>query len=137
MKVLLLGPTGNLGSRLLPALLSHGHTVIVFVRSESKLRSLVPSSVLSSTTIVTGDATDTAAIRDALVTHKCNALVNAAGLAAVFPWQAPKMQGIVRAVVTAGVEASKTLRWGIRVWVLGGLGAMDYPDGREGVKLVK
>ena len=46
------------------------------------------------------------------------------------------MQGIVRAVVTAGVEASKTLGWGIRVWVLGGLGAMDYPEG-NGVKLVK
>lgn len=136
MKVLLLGATGNLGSRLLPALLSHNHTVIVYVRSESKLRSLIPSSVLSSTTIVTGDATDAAALTNALVTHRCNALVNAAGLAAIFPWQAPTMQGIERAVVTAGVNGSKTLGWGIRMWVLGGVGVMDYPGG-EGVKMVK
>lgn len=136
MKVLLLGATGNLGSRLLPALLAHGHTVIVVVRSESKLRSLVHSSVLSSATIVTGDATDAAALTNALVTHKCNALVNAAGMTAVFSWQAPKMQGIEQAVVTAGVDASKTLGWAIRMWVLGGLGVMDYPGG-EGVKIVR
>ena len=46
------------------------------------------------------------------------------------------MQGIEQAVVTAGVDASKTLGWDIRMWVLGGLGVMDHP-GQEGVKIVK
>ncbi|KAL8668972.1 MAG: hypothetical protein Q9168_006417 [Polycauliona sp. 1 TL-2023] len=134
MKVLLLGATGNIGSRLIPALLAHNHSVVVYVRSESKLKNLVDSAALSKCTIVTGDATNTRAIEEAILTHQCNALVNGAGLAAVFPWQAPQMQGIVQAVATAAVEASKKLGYPIRCWFLGGLTALDFP-GRERTKI--
>ncbi|KAI4094678.1 MAG: hypothetical protein L6R37_007192 [Teloschistes peruensis] len=107
MRVLLLGATGNLGSRILPALLAHNHTVVVFIRSESKLRNLVHSSAVDKCTIVTGNATDAIAIEAALVDNRCNALVNSAGLAAIFPWQDPQMQEIEKAVTTAAVGASK------------------------------
>lgn len=134
MKVLLLGATGNLGSRLIPALLAHNHSVVIFVRSESKLKNLVDSAALSRCAIVTGDATDTKAIEEAILTHKCDALVNSAGMAAPTSWQAPKMQVIVNAVATAGVEASKKLGYPIRCWFLGGMTVLDYP-GKNGTKM--
>ncbi|KAL8942517.1 MAG: hypothetical protein Q9216_001618 [Gyalolechia sp. 2 TL-2023] len=109
MKVLLLGATGNLGSRLIPALLAHGHNVVIYVRSESKLKNLVDSVALSKCAIVSGDATDTRAIEKAILTHQCDALISSAGMAAPTSWQAPKMQAIVQAVATAAVEASKKL----------------------------
>ena len=135
MKVLLLGATGNVGSRVLPALLAHNHEVVVYVRSEPKLRELVPAPVLSKTTaIVCGDAEDSTSIRDALVSNRCNAIVNTAGLAAVFPWQAPRMQGIIHAVTKAGVEASEIMGYSLRCWFLGGMTVLDLP-GRQGTRI--
>ena len=64
MKVLLLGATKNLGSRLIPALQAHGHDVVVFVRSEAKLKQMVPFSILSRVAIATGDASDPHAVRN-------------------------------------------------------------------------
>jgi len=58
MRVLLLGATGNLGSRVVPALLVHRHAVVVYVRSISKLHHLLPSSIITKITVVSGDATD-------------------------------------------------------------------------------
>lgn len=136
MKVLLLGATGNLGSRLLPALQAHGHQVAVFIRSESKLKELVPSSVFSNCTVVTGSASDANAVREALVRNRCDGLVNSAGRANIFPWQAPRMQDIIQAVVTGAVEASKELGKPVRAWFLGGMSALDYP-GLGGTKIVR
>ncbi len=124
MKVLLLGATGTLGSRITPALLSHQHQVVVFVRSENKLKETLPPSILSKVAVVTGDATDSNAILETLVNHDCDAFVNSAGQSNVFPWQAPRMQEIINAVATAGVEASKKLNHPMRGWFLGGLTAM-------------
>lgn len=135
MKVLLLGATGNLGSRLLPALLAHNHKVVACVRSEAKLKDLFGPDIPSTVTFVT-DGKNAANIRDALVQHKCDAVVNTAGLGSVFPWQAPRMQDIVAAVATAAVEASVLLGRPIRSWFLGGMSALDYP-GMGGVKLMR
>jgi len=128
MKVLLLGATGNVGSRLIPALQAHGHDVVVFVRSETKLKQLIPSSIVSKLTIATGSATDSNAVREALVSNRCDALVNSAGLASMFPWQDPRMQDIIQAVTTAAVEASKDMGRPIRAWFLGGMAALDIRD---------
>jgi nucleoside-diphosphate-sugar epimerase len=136
MKVLLLGATGNLGSRLLPALQAHGHKVVVFVRSESKLKQLVPSSVVSKATIATGNASNSNTVREALVNNRCDALVNSAGQASIFPWQDPRMQDIIQAVTTAAVEASKEMGRPIRAWFLGGMTALDYP-GFGGIRLAR
>lgn len=134
MKVLLLGPTGNMGSRLLPALLAHGHQVVVFVRSESKLKDLFGTVIISKCTIVTGTATDTNAVEKALIDNKCDGLVNSAGLAAIFPWQNPQLQEIEEAIATAAVNAGRKLGHPLRCWFMGGLTVLDYP-GMEGVKL--
>ncbi|KAL6720603.1 hypothetical protein ACLMJK_002527 [Lecanora helva] len=119
MKVLLLGATGNVGSRLAPALLAHKHEVVAIVRSESKLQGVLPSAVLSAITVIQGDATNAASIRDVLVSQGCDALINSAGQASIFPWQAPRMQDIINAVATAAVEASTKLGHPIRGWFLG------------------
>lgn len=123
MRVLLLGATGNIGSRLIPALLAHSHSVVVLVRSESKLRSLIPSSLLSRITIVTGDASSSPTIAQTLRTQNCDALVNAAGQAAILPFEAPKMQHIIHAVGQGCLDAGRP----IRAWFLGGMTALDYP----------
>lgn len=127
MKVLLLGATGNLGLRLLPALVAHGHDVVVYVRSEPKLKDLVSPNLLAKCTVVIGDAADSSAISDTLIKNKCNALVNSAGLAAIFPWQADRMQSIVEAVASAAVTASEQLGGPIRSWFMGGMSALDLP----------
>ena len=136
MKVLLLGATGNVGSRLLPALQAHGHQVVALVRSETKFKELIPSSITSRATVVIGNADDSKTVREALVHNRCEALVNSAGLASVFPWQAPRMQGIIQAVATAAVEASKEMGKPIRAWFLGGMTSLDYP-GFGGVRLAR
>lgn len=134
MHVLLLGATGNVGSRLLPALLAHSHTVVVLVRSESKLRSVIPSPLLTSVTILQGDASSASTIKAALVYQGCDAIVNSAGLASILPWQKPSMQHIIQAVAQGVIDASEELDWPIRAWFLGGMGVLDYPA-FPGVKL--
>ncbi|CAF9913113.1 hypothetical protein IMSHALPRED_000915 [Imshaugia aleurites] len=135
MPVLLLGATGTLGSRLLPALLAHKQKVVVYVRNELKLKELIPSTILSRVTVVKGDATDSDSIRNALVQHECDALVNSAGLAAVLPWSKPQMQEIIKAAATGAVDASKELNRPIRAWFLGGMSILDVP-GMEGTQLM-
>lgn len=134
MKVLLLGATGNVGSRILPALLAHNHQVVVYVRSERKLRDLIPETILSEVIIVVGDATNSSAISDTLVKNQCDAIVNSAGLANVFPWQAPRMQNIITALVAAGNNASTKLNRPLRCWLLGGMTVLDIP-GSNGTRL--
>ncbi|KAF2166992.1 hypothetical protein M409DRAFT_66107 [Zasmidium cellare ATCC 36951] len=127
MKVLLLGATGNLGSRILPALLTHGHTVVAYVRSAQKLQSLLPESVFRQITTIKGDATDVNAIKTAILDSKCDAIVTAAGVAAMAPWaksDLPKIfQAILQAVRQAGEERGQPLRF----WCLGGTGVLYYP----------
>ncbi|KAF6226708.1 hypothetical protein HO173_012375 [Letharia columbiana] len=136
MPVLLLGATGNLGSRLLPALLAHRQKVVVYVRNELKLRESIPSSILSQVTVVNGDATDSTSIKNALVENECDSLINSAGQASVLPWSEPQMQEIIKAVATGAVDASKELNRPIRAWFMGGMSVLDFP-GMEGIQLMK
>lgn len=136
MPVFLLGATGNIGSRLLPALLAHKQDVIVYVRNDQKLRELIPSTILSQVTVVIGDATDSNSIRKALVEHDCDTLINSAGIASVLPWSEPQLQEIIKAVATGAIDASKELNRPIRAWFLGGMTVLDFP-GMEGVQLMR
>lgn len=136
MPVLLLGATGQLGLRLLPALLAHKQKVIVYIRNEQKLRELIPSTILSQITVVNGDATDSNSIRNALIEHGCDKLINSAGRASVLPWSKPQMQEIIEAVATGAVEASNELNRPIRAWFLGGMSILDFP-GMEGTQLMR
>jgi uncharacterized protein YbjT (DUF2867 family) len=127
MKVLLIGATGNLGLRLVAALLTHGHSVVAYVRSSNKLESLLPESVYRQITVVQGNATDSASIKRAILDNNCDAVVNTAGLAALAPWGKSELPAIVRAVVdavrAAGLERQKPLR----TWFLAGLGVLYFP----------
>ena len=127
MRVLLLGATGNLGSRLIPALLTHGHNVIAYVRSASKLESLIPATMHEQITVVQGDATDPQAIKKAIIDHKCEAFVSTAGVAALAPWAKSELPVIFKAVLDAVREAGAERKSPLRVWFLGGQGVLYYP----------
>ncbi|KAK9314927.1 hypothetical protein V1522DRAFT_415852 [Lipomyces starkeyi] len=131
MKVLLLGATGNLGIRLIPALLSHNHSVVAFVRSSSKLSSMLPSALLSQIVVVEGDAKSSGSIKKAILDKDCDAVVNTAGLAAVMPWQKSELPRIFEAVVQATKEAGMERNKALRVWFLGGMGLLDMPGTRS------
>jgi uncharacterized protein YbjT (DUF2867 family) len=126
MKVLLLGATGNVGSRLIPALIAHNHQVVVYVRSASKLPSTATAHL---TAVVEGDGTDRDAIKAAILKENCGAVINAAGLAAMTRWHAPsQLPKIFAAVAKAAVEAGKE-RGGppLRCWFLSWFNLLDGP----------
>lgn len=127
MKVLLAGATGNLGLRLIVALLTHRHTVVAFVRSSSKLESLIPSSVFQQITVAQGDATDSVAIKRTILDNSCEAIINTAGVASLAPWAKSDLPVIFRAVLDGVKEAGLERQKPLRTWFLGGLGALYYP----------
>lgn len=136
MKTLLLGATGNLGSRIIPALLSHNHQVCVFVRNPRKLEQILPSSVFTKLEIIQGDATSEPAITSALKQSNAEVLVTAAGAAPMFPWPKSSVPEIETAIVAAleglGVERKNK----IRSWFLGGMLLLDLPGSAGKWKLV-
>jgi putative NADH-flavin reductase len=107
-RVLLLGATGNLGSRLVPALLAHWNTIIARVRSPEKLSSLLSPDLLSHPilTIASGSALNTNIIANTLREHDCNAIINAAGNQ-VPPWKEPVLGPIVKSVTDAVIQVGK------------------------------
>jgi nucleoside-diphosphate-sugar epimerase len=127
MKVLLIGATGNLGIRLVAALLTHGHSVVAFVRSSSKLESLLPASVFSQIAVVEGNATDSASIKRAILDTGCEAVVNTAGVAALPPWGKSELPVIFHAVLDAVREAGSERKKSLRTWFLAGQGVLYYP----------
>ncbi|KAF2718714.1 NAD(P)-binding protein [Polychaeton citri CBS 116435] len=127
MIVLLLGATGNLGSRLIPALLTHGHSVVAFVRSSSKLESLLPPSVYQQITVIEGDAKDAASVKKAILNSKCDAVVSTAGVAAMAPWGRSDLPAIFKAVLDGVQEAGADRERPLRTWFLAGMGILYYP----------
>jgi nucleoside-diphosphate-sugar epimerase len=126
MKVLLIGATGNLGSRLVAALLSHNHRVVAFVRSPKKLESLIPSSVYCQLDVIQGSV-NTPAIKSAILDSRCDAVVNVAGLASLAPWAHSDLPEIFRAVLTAVHEAGAERGQPLRAWFVAGTGVLNYP----------
>lgn len=150
MKVLLLGATGNVGSRALPALIKHGHTVVAYVRSPAKL-ALEQRAVLAG--VVTGSLTDTLALKNAILAHNCDAVFHAAGLAQ--PWGRSRngeYHAIFASVIAAMVEARQERRGpAIRAWLMSGFPMLDsaiptrligdympmFPEHRENLALIQ
>src|SRR6266536_577003 len=130
MNILLLGATGDLGSRVVPALLSHSHKVTVLVRSKHKLLLMMPPSIFNHITVAEGDATDSTLIANLLRERHIDDMVNAAGHARLiwWPWwEENRMAGIVRASVEAvGAVAEESGRSRpLRAWFVGGMLLMD------------
>lgn len=127
MKVLLVGATGNLGIRLVAALLTHGHSVVAYVRSSNKLESLLPPSVYGQIAVVQGDATDSASIKKAILDANCDAVVNTAGLARLPPWGKGDLPAIFCAVLDGVREAGLARQKPLRAWFLAGMGVLNFP----------
>jgi nucleoside-diphosphate-sugar epimerase len=127
MRVLLLGATGNLGSRCLPALIAHRHIVIVFVRNIPKLRSMVLPALLEKVNaIVEGDVTDSAALKKAIIDHDIEGIIDVAGNL-VKPWEEFLLPKIASAVRDAAVSVGKQRGKPLRAWVTSGFGILQYP----------
>ncbi|EPE25898.1 NAD(P)-binding Rossmann-fold containing protein [Glarea lozoyensis ATCC 20868] len=127
MKVLLLGATGNLGSRILPALLAHNHEVTAFVRNREKLQLLVPASIIANINVVQGDVTSRNDVADALCNFRIQALINAAGAAPMMPWNSSQAPQIEEAIVHALKDVGLEQRIKIRSWFVGGMLLLDVP----------
>ncbi|KAJ1549163.1 hypothetical protein HK405_008760 [Cladochytrium tenue] len=127
--ILLLGATGNLGSRVTAALVARGLTVVVLVRSEDKLRTILhPDLIARLRAVVAGaDAHDLSAVERAIQDHACDAVVSCAGNMEL-PWRTQTLALIVRAVADGAVRVGKA-RGGppLRAWFIGGLGSLVYP----------
>jgi putative NADH-flavin reductase len=131
MKVLLVGATGNIGLRLVAALLTHDHSVVAYVRSAQKLESLLPTSVHRQISVVEGDAYDSKAIKNAILDNQCEAVISSAGLAAVMPWAKTDLPQIFAAVLEGVRQASVERNKPLRLWVLGGLGVLQFPGAKS------
>jgi putative NADH-flavin reductase len=125
MRVLLLGGTGNLGSRCVQALLARGHILTVYVRNVEKLKSMFSPAVIDSLeAIVTGDATDSEGIKRAIREHDIEAIVDVAGNQ-VLPWREYLLPKIAKAVTDAATAVGKERGEPLRVWITGSPGNMN------------
>lgn len=126
MRVLVLGVTGRVGSRLIPALLARKHEVVAYIRTASKISAEVTAKL---NYVVVGVGTDSACIKAAILSNNCDAVVNAAGLAP--PTSLHKkgpLPEIFAAVAKAAVDAREE-RGGppLRCWFLSGWSLLDSP----------
>jgi hypothetical protein len=126
MRVLLLGGTGNLGRRCIPALVARNHTVTLYVRNPTKLRSLVSATLLRHVSIVIGDATNCEDIKRALLDYDIEGIINVAGNL-VWPWREFLLPKIAKAVSDAAIAVGRDRGHPLRVWITCGLGIMDCP----------
>jgi nucleoside-diphosphate-sugar epimerase len=124
MRVLLLGATGKFGSRILPALIHRGHTVTALVRDPSRLPPGIPRDRFS---YELGDAKKATDIKAAATNHQCDAIINAAGVAAVSPWGHSDLPTIIDAIVRATLELGRERGKPLRLWVTAGMGLLDLP----------
>ena len=127
MHVLVIGASGNLGLRLIASLLTHNHTVVAYVRSPSKLESLLPHSIFSRITVLQGDAKDALCIKTAISSQHCTAVINTAGVAVAAPWSKGDLPIIFRAVVQGVRDTGVERGHAIRAWFIGGFGVLKYP----------
>ena len=106
MKVALIGPTGNVGSRILAELLRRGHEVTGIARHPERL----PSQ--SHVTVKRGDANDEDGLAALLTGH--DAVISAGRFISVNP------RALIAAVKKAGVK---------RLLVVGGAGSLEVAPG--------
>jgi putative NADH-flavin reductase len=124
MKLLLLGVTGNVSSRALPDVIKHDHSVVAYVRSPSKLTPVVRASLAD---VVVGSATDTQAIKNAILGHGCNAVFHASGIARQLGHSKTGEYNTIFAAVVAAIVEARQERGGpaIRAWLMSGFTMMD------------
>ena len=123
MRVLLLG-FGRVGSRLLPALLAHEHSVVAYVRNSAKIPTAGRRRVSA---VVEGCGTEVSSIKEAILAHEVDAVVNAAGRAQILG-TGGDFAGIFAAVTKAAREVQRERRSSpLRCWLLSGWPILDSP----------
>lgn len=124
MRVLLLGLTGRVGSRMLPALLAHRHSVVAYVRDAARIPQETASRV---STIVEGCGTEASGIKNAILANHCDAVINAAGRASILG-TGGDFAKIFAAVTTAVREVRIEHKdRPLRCWLLSGWPILDSP----------
>ncbi|KAK4686978.1 hypothetical protein P7C73_g3142, partial [Tremellales sp. Uapishka_1] len=127
-RVLLVGASGRFGSRLIPALLAHGHTVTAYVRNPSTLRTAVPLELLEQIQVVHGDAEDVESVKAAIRKHNCDSLICTAGFPAAPLFGKPtRLPFITRATSQAAVDIGLERCEPMRGWWLAGIVFMQIP----------
>ncbi|KAF4633381.1 hypothetical protein G7Y89_g4740 [Cudoniella acicularis] len=127
MRVLLLGGTGNLGRRCIPALLAHGHTLTVYIRNPAKLRAMASPAMMERLEIVVGDATDAEGLKKAILDHNIKGIIDVAGNL-VLPWQEFLLPKIAKAVSDAAIAVGTERGKPLRVWITSGIMILKIPN---------
>ncbi|MFO0203100.1 MAG: NAD(P)-dependent oxidoreductase [Alphaproteobacteria bacterium] len=117
MKILVLGATGETGSRLVTAGMQAGHQVTALVRNPEKLARRLGAQA-SGPTVLIGDALDESMLTAAMAGQ--DVVINAAGNA----WDGASFAPLVQSTIRV---ANKVLGPGGRFWLFGGAGVLDVP----------
>lgn len=118
MKLLIIGATGDTGSRLLRMAIQEGHEVTAFVRSADKLNAQLTAASLTAPAVIIGDVFDQDSISSAC--HGQDVVINAAGTVR-------DGEQFVELVRKVSLAVENGLGAGGRYWFFGGIGALDVP----------
>jgi putative NADH-flavin reductase len=118
LKILVIGATGNSGSRLLALALERSHDVSAFVRNSDKLKAQLGANGIDRLNVVIGDVMDQIALEAAMVGQ--DVVISAAGNSADGESYLALTQGVIDA-------ASRALGSDGRLWIFGGAAALDVP----------
>ena len=111
----------------MPALITHEHVVVCYVRSPEKLRSLIPSNLLQKVIMCEGDALDSEALTRALLENDCEGIINTAHNKTARRGSTNDPVHLSRPAAEAAVNAGRTRVKPLRAWFIGGLGSLEYP----------
>ncbi|KAK9918555.1 hypothetical protein WJX75_004945 [Coccomyxa subellipsoidea] len=125
MKIVIFGATGSVGQTIAKAAIGDKHDVTLFVRNKKKLEELLSAEILSQCRVIEGDAMDAASVRQGMRNHSC--AINAAGHAKDGHHFHLLFKGVVEAAADC-LEPPKKL------WMLGGVTALDVPGSPDTLK---
>ncbi|HAO88738.1 MAG TPA: hypothetical protein DCX09_05520 [Gammaproteobacteria bacterium] len=118
MKLLIIGATGDTGSRLLRMAIQEDHEVTAFVRSADKLNEQLTAASLTAPAVIIGDVFDQDSISSAC--HGQDVVINAAGTVR-------DGEQFVELVRKVSLAVENGLGAGGRYWFFGGIGVLNVP----------
>ncbi|BDA46907.1 hypothetical protein COCOBI_09-3600 [Coccomyxa sp. Obi] len=125
MKVIIFGATGAVGHSLAKAAVRENHDVTLFVRSKAKLEGLLGPEILNHCRVIEGDALEYNSVREGLRGH--SVAINAAGHAK----DGHQFHLLFKGIVEAAAEALEPPK---KLWMLGGVTALDVPGSPDTLK---
>lgn len=119
MRVIILGATGAVGQNLAKAAVRENHEVTLFVRNKAKLEEVLAPDILSQCKVIEGDALDAKSVRKGFRGH--SVAINAAGHAK----DGHQFHLLFKGIIEAAAECLEPPK---RLWMLGGVTALDVPN---------